>query len=330
MIPGGRDPSTLDRSDLPLFTGADAAPEGTNVTTTPTDTPGGPSFAPLERLFARPESPVPARGAAMPQALQRAYGGRLAIPLRPDEPTVIANFVTTIDGVVALDAQGATSGGEISGFHEPDRFVMGLLRTLADAVVIGAGSVRAAPTHRWTASHVHRASAAAFAAWRRDEGIADPEPTTIVVTRRGLVDPTHPGLADPHIPVVIVTAPEGARTLAGADFGSNVRIVVDEGLDLSAVAIRVAADELGAKVVLCEGGPHLFGELLGLRRIHELFLTLAPQLVGRAPEVQRFGLVEGRAFDQADAPWSDLASVTRSSDHLFLRYLIRAGAVPAT
>jgi riboflavin biosynthesis pyrimidine reductase len=262
----------------------------------------------------------------MPPVLERAYGGPLSIPLRPDAPTVIANFVSTIDGVVALDTEGATGGGEISGFYEPDRFVMGLLRTLADAVVIGAGSVRAAPTHRWTASHVHRASAAAFAAWRRDEGIADPEPTTIVVTRRGLVDPAHPGLADPQIPVVIATAPEGARNLAGADFGPNVRIVVDEGPDLSVVALRVAAEELGARVVLCEGGPHLFGELLGLRHVHELFLTLAPQMVGRDPDVQRFGLVEGRAFDRADAPWSDLASVTRSSDHLFLRYRIRAGA----
>jgi len=119
----------------------------------------------------------------MPSALERSYGGPLSIPLRPDEPTVIANFVSTIDGVVALDTEGATGGGEISGFYEPDRFVMGLLRTLADAVVIGAGSVRAAPTHRWTASHVHRASAVAFAAWRRNEGIADPEPTTIVVSQ---------------------------------------------------------------------------------------------------------------------------------------------------
>jgi len=94
------------------------------------------------------------------------------------------------------------------------------------------------------------------------------------------------------------------------------------------VALRVAADELGARVVLCEGGPHLFGELLGLRHVHELFLTLAPQLVGRDPDVPRFGLVEGRAFDRAAAPWSDLASVTRSGDHLFLRYRIREAAAP--
>ena len=33
-------------------------------------------------------------------------------------------------------------GGEISGFFEPDRFVMGLLRALADVVMVGAGRSR--------------------------------------------------------------------------------------------------------------------------------------------------------------------------------------------
>ena len=42
-------------------------------------------------------------------------------------------------------------GGEISGFYEPDRFVMGLLRALADVVLVGAGTMRAAQGHRWVA-----------------------------------------------------------------------------------------------------------------------------------------------------------------------------------
>ena len=102
---------------------------------------------------------------------------------------------------------------------------MGLLRTLADVVMVGAGTVRAAPTHRWTPGHVHRASASVFAAWRRREAIAQPEPTTMVVPRSGLLDPMHPGLIDPRIPVVIVTTPEGAARLAGAAFGPHVRVV---------------------------------------------------------------------------------------------------------
>jgi riboflavin biosynthesis pyrimidine reductase len=285
--------------------------------------PDEPVFARLERLFERDDRAGEERGGHIPPDLERTYGGGLTIALRARRPTVIANFVSTIDGVVALTADGTTGGGEVSGFYKPDRFVMGMLRALSDVVLVGAGSVRAAPTHRWTAGHVHRPSAEAYAAWREREGIAAPEPTTMVVTRGGDLDPAHPGLADPRIPVVIVTTPDGAARLATAGFGAHVTVVADRGPDLPGVALRYATDQLGARVVLCEGGPHLFGELLEGRRIDELFLTVAPQLAGRASGTDRLALVEGHAFDRDDAPWSDLVSVSRSGDHLFLRYHVK-------
>ena len=126
--------------------------------------------------------------------------------------------------------------------------------------------------------------------------------------------------ADPAVRVVIVTPPEGARRLATSAFGPHVRVVVDRSPDLPGGALRVAAADLGARVVLCEGGPHVLAELVAERRVDELFLTLAPQLVGRATGVERLALIEGRAFDPGTAPWVDLVSVTRSIDHLFLRY----------
>ena len=75
----------------------------------------------------------------------------------------VANFVATLDGVVAFDTDESSGGGEISGFFDPDRFVMGLLRAMADVVLVGAGTVRSAPTHEWTARRVHPASAALYA-----------------------------------------------------------------------------------------------------------------------------------------------------------------------
>ncbi|TME87430.1 MAG: hypothetical protein E6I43_03265, partial [Chloroflexi bacterium] len=71
--------------------------------------------------------------------LAELYDGGLAIP----EGHVYANFVSSIDGIVALEAGTAPSGGIISGRNEADRFVMGLLRAFADAVLVGAGTVRA-------------------------------------------------------------------------------------------------------------------------------------------------------------------------------------------
>ena len=106
------------------------------------------------------------RGRGMPEELQGRYGGTLLVPLRTDRPTVIANFVSTIDGIVALGPGQLSGGGLISGFHEPDRFVMGLLRALADVIVVGAGTLRGSSGHGWTAERVHPESAPAVAAWR--------------------------------------------------------------------------------------------------------------------------------------------------------------------
>ena len=127
--------------------------------------------ATLERLWDRSEDgPTAAgnsgathRGGGLPTALRDRYDGSLSVTLNRDRPTVIANFVSTLDGVVAFDADGRSGGGEVSGFFEPDRFVMGMLRAMADVVLVGAGTVRAASTHEWTPRHVHRGSAELYA-----------------------------------------------------------------------------------------------------------------------------------------------------------------------
>jgi hypothetical protein len=80
---------------------------------------------PLEALFEVPGLP----GFDLPDELAAICGGTVGFP----EPRLYANFVASVDGVVAL------------------RFVMGLLRACADAVLIGAGTLRGSPRTRWTA-----------------------------------------------------------------------------------------------------------------------------------------------------------------------------------
>src|SRR5580765_7734149 len=72
----------------------------------------------------------------LPPKLARLYG-RLRMPLPRSRPHVFSNFVTTLDGVVSLNVRGHASGGDISGHNAQDRAVMGLLRAVADAIVIG-------------------------------------------------------------------------------------------------------------------------------------------------------------------------------------------------
>ncbi len=281
----------------------------------------------LERLWERQiEHGSSARGGHFPVSLRDGYDGELQVNLHRQRPTVIANFVSTLDGVVALDADGSSGGGEVSGFFDPDRFVMGLLRSLADVVLVGAGTVRAAPTHEWTARRVHPASSKTYAAWRRRIGIPSAQPMTIVATARGQLDPRHPGLSAADVPVIIATTKVGAKKLNGAPLAANASVrKAGTGKTLTAAGLIEIASSIGARLILCEGGPHLIGDFVKAGLLDELFLTIAPQIAGRDDRQARLGFVEGAAFSIAGAPWGELISVRRASDYLFLRYRFATG-----
>jgi hypothetical protein len=102
---------------------------------------------PLDVLFEK--SGLPSYD--LPADLERLYGGGLGF----EAPRLYANFVSSLDGVVALEGEKHSSQ-MISGQSEADRFVMGLLRACADAVLIGAGTLRAAPGSVDTDVHLSR------------------------------------------------------------------------------------------------------------------------------------------------------------------------------
>ena len=242
----------------------------------------------------------------------------------------MSNFVSTLDGVVAFDTEGTTGGREVSGGFTPDRFLMGLLRATADAVLVGAGTVRSGHHHVWTPGHVHPASAPAYAAWRGQLGLRRPQPTTVIVSASGRIDPEHPGLRATDVPVVLLTTDAGAAWLRRIELPPAVEVVVagDHGrVEEDAIVAALAARDLD--LVVCEGGPRLLGGLMGAGLVDELFLTIAPQIAGRTPELPRLALVEGLAFSIDAAPWASLASVMRSGDHLFLRYRMSGPRTPA-
>src|SRR5438105_15662568 len=113
----------------------------------------------------------------LPEALRSTYG-EFGLPAR----CLVANFVSSLDGVVALPAVPKSSSA-IGRGHPADRFVVALLRAAVDAVVVGAGTYRqhAGP---WTAAKAHPDSAEAFAELRARLGLA-PDPTLVIVTRSG-------------------------------------------------------------------------------------------------------------------------------------------------
>jgi len=205
---------------------------------------------PLVALYDEPWATGPASRGGLTPELARRYDGDLRIPLRADRPTVVANFVETIDGVIAMDDTGLTGGREVSGFSPTDRFVMGLLRATADVVLIGASAVRRSSGGALTPDSVYPAAASDYAELRARLGL-DPVPTTMIVTATGDLDPGLPALADPRAPIVIAASEPVAGRLRDRRFGPAVRIEAVPAPDSDVIPAAIGlARRLGARVVV--------------------------------------------------------------------------------
>jgi riboflavin biosynthesis pyrimidine reductase len=248
----------------------------------------------------------------LPRALTDLYGG----PIGFNQPRLYANFVASIDGIVALE-RGEGSGSTISGHNLADRFVMGLLRACAEAVIVAAGTFRATPRHRWTADHVFPPLADEFGRLRIELGLAR-HPTLFVVSASGDIDSGHPALREPS---VILTTREGASRLRGSvPQTCKVKLLAEDGPSAAAVINAVSSE--GFRIVLTEGGPTFLGQLIAEGLLDELFLTIAPRLIGPAREGSRKSLVE--SADVLGLPESSarLLSLRLHGSYLFLRYVL--------
>lgn len=225
-----------------------------------------------------------------------------------------ANFVSSIDGIVALEGGSAPSGGIISGRNEADRFVMGLLRAFADAVLVGAGTVRAEGGKAlWTPDYIFPAAAEAFARLRQALK-RDKTPRLVIVAGSGNLNPSERALEVGAL--VLTTSASAKRLRAVLPKASEVRAVSDSApIEIDDIFKAMHAD--GCRTILSEGGPQLFGQLVSKARVDELFLTVSPVLEGQSG--QSFGLIRGVDFGRTPQR-SRLRSVRRHESHLFLRY----------
>jgi len=221
--------------------------------------------------------------------------------------------VSTLDGSVTL---GNVSGG-LGG--PADLRALARVRDACDVILVGAGTVRdeSYPPYPGGAERQRRRAA---------KGLA-PRPPVAMVTRTGSLPEGHPLVADPDDPpIVIVTAADEdrARTaLAPTPAGPAIRWIVAgrEQLDWH-VALAGLAD-LGLARISCEGGPSINGALLDADLIDEVFLTLAPTLVGGD------GLRLTRTSTAAQRHELTLVSVLAHGSELLLRYR-RADAVASS
>lgn len=220
----------------------------------------------------------------------------------PPGPWLRMNFVESLDGAVTREGRSGALGGD------GDRRVFGLLRRLADVVVVGAGTARA---EGYAAMRLGDRSAA----WRLDHGAAA-HPVLALVSGRLDLDPASPMFTDAPVRPLVYTvpgaSPERRAALAEVADVVDAELVIDPGT----VDPRRVRDDLvtrGLPRIHAEGGPSLFGAAIAAGVVDELCLTLAPSLEG------------GDAGRIAHAPTPAptgmaLAGVLRAGDELLLRY----------
>jgi riboflavin-specific deaminase-like protein len=214
---------------------------------------------------------------------------------RDDRPFVAVNFAATVDG-------RATIGG-VSGpiGSSADTEMLARLRTRFDAVMIGAGTMRAERYGRPVAAQEQR---------ERRERIGLPhDPLMVIVSGRLDLPWDAPLFTDGGGRVLIFTASEAEPP----ETATPLRIVRHEGFVEIGAALRHLRHERGIRALLCEGGPGLHGELQTAGYIDDLFLTIAPKLTGgAAPRI-----IEGELPAVAEL---ELAWLLEHEGELFARY----------
>jgi riboflavin biosynthesis pyrimidine reductase len=264
---------------------------------------------------------------ALPRQLRELYDGDLHFQASPAARLfVLANFVSTLDGVVSYEMKGKSGGSAISGGDPADRFIMGLLRASADAIIVGAGTLRDVSANSlWTPEYVYPDAKPLYAEYRVGSQHKPEYPLFVIVSGSGQLELQRAVFRTPAMRTVVITTSAGRDELTRRGAASLGSVEV-HALNLSAGSIAPEAilqllqSQYGVNTLLHEGGPTLFGQFLAAEAIDELFLTLAPQIAGRKDGATRPAIVEGVEFVPDSAPWFQMVSVKEKAAYLYLRY----------
>jgi riboflavin-specific deaminase-like protein len=231
-----------------------------------------------------------------PQEL--ASGLRLGDMAPPDRPYLVLNMVSSLDGKATIDWRTKGLSTEL------DRQLFHRLRTQADAIMVGAGTVRAERYGRMAKSDELRDA-------REREALAR-DPLAVVVSARLDLPADLPLLNEPEQRVVIATGSDASLP----DLGEQI-VYERTGEDLPLLMARLRAEH-GVRSIVCEGGPTLNSHLLAAGLVDELWLTLNPKLAGGAAA---FTIVAGREL--VDPVELEPISVAEGEGDLFTRWRLQ-------
>ncbi len=226
---------------------------------------------------------------------EQLAGLDLASLAHEDRPYLVLNFASTIDGRAAIDGRSGPIGSET------DTEMLQRLRTRADAVMIGAGTMRAERYGRIV-------SDPALRAYRERTGLSH-DPLAVIVSNRLELPWDAPLFTDGGGRVVVFTASDQEPP----ETPTPVTVIRHpDGVELDR-ALEWLRKERGIRSVLCEGGPTLHGRLREGGLADELFLTIAPKIAGgEGPRVLEGALP---VVEEEELAW-----LLESHGELFTRY----------
>lgn len=192
----------------------------------------------------------------------------LQIVEREDRPHVYINMVSSADGAATIGGRSRGLGGEA------DRMAFRRLRETADAILVGAGTARDedyGPPRLSAAAQERRRA--------RGQAIL---PRLVVVTSRVRLDPAARMFSDPASrPLILTSEHSAARAPSALRAAAEILAVGGQEVDFEVALVRLR--EEGVRRLLCEGGPTLNAALIARGLVDELFLTIAPIVVGNSP-----------------------------------------------
>jgi riboflavin biosynthesis pyrimidine reductase len=199
--------------------------------------------------------------------LDDLYAGLTLRDPGPGTGWVALCMVSSADGAVSVDGRSGGLGGRA------DLLALARLRAANDVSLVGARTVREEGYGPPTGDEQRRAD-------RARRGLR-PAPRLAIVSGSGRLDPDHRVLGDADEPPLLLV-PRTADRAALAALEGRAEIHVLDTDELRADLIVDALVQRGLRRILCEGGPQLNQAMLAADLVDEVFLTLAPTLVGGA------------------------------------------------